>query len=213
MITTAAQLILNNASDPRASVPEEYWELLDQYRAELISQAAGILGNRDDAEDVVQKTFCEAFSDSSRIPQAGSIGQWLRMLNRRNALDRARENMRSTRDSRRQGLERDFTTGGFSNLEIRDSVRKAVQSLPAELRSIVELRYFQHRSSKEISEALSIPLSTIKRQLFQANVLLHTALKNQFKSGLQPQVPERPEQADENKTQDPQDPLKPGSQP
>jgi RNA polymerase sigma-70 factor (ECF subfamily) len=219
MITTAAQRILNNASksesefngrDPRSSIPEEYWELLDQHRAELTGQAAGILGNRDDAEDVVQKTFCEAFSDAKRIPQEGSIGQWLRMINRRNALDRARENVRSARDSRRTSLERDFTTGGFSNLEARDAVRKAIQSLPAELRAVVDLRYFQHRSSKEIAEALKIPLSTIKRQLFQANVLLHATLKSQFKSGPQPHVPDQQGRADDTETQDTQET---GSQP
>jgi RNA polymerase sigma-70 factor (ECF subfamily) len=187
MITTAAQKIVNDSRDPRSSVPEEYWELLEQYRVELVNQAIGILGNRDDAEDVVQKTFVETFSDSSRIPQTGSIGHWLRMINRRNALDRAREIHRGAahKDPRRFG-DSAFTTGGFSMLELRDSVRKALEKLPAELRTVVRMRYFEHLSSKEISEQLKIPFSTLKRQLFQANVLLHGVLKEQFKSQSRP---------------------------
>ena len=209
MITTAAQTILNNASsDPRSAIPEEFWELLEQYRTELTNQATGILGNRDDAEDVVQKTFVEAFSDRSRTPQAqgSSIGQWLRMINRRNALDRARENHRSTGQKKDALRDQDsaFTTGGFSMLELRDSVRKALEKLPVELREIVRLRYFQHLSSKEISEQLNIPFSTLKRQLFQANVLLHGVLREQFKSAPpRPGTPPGEELSDDIETQHP----------
>jgi len=72
-----------------ASGPGELWELLEQYRAELVKQAQAIVGNREDAEDVVQETFLKASRNIKKIPDS-RIGYWLRTINRRNAVDRWR---------------------------------------------------------------------------------------------------------------------------
>ena len=61
-LTTSAQEITQSA--PTGSFPPQYWELIERYRGELMNQAHAILGSVDDAEDVVQETFFEAFRDA-----------------------------------------------------------------------------------------------------------------------------------------------------
>jgi RNA polymerase sigma-70 factor (ECF subfamily) len=169
--------------DIPVSIPEKYWELIAQYREELIAQATEILGNREDAEDVVQETFCAAFKDCQKLPAASSIGAWLRSINRCNALDHRRGSSRRLKKVERKELllgERTFTTGGFSVVELRESMHKAVDALPENLRDVVALRYWENLSFQEIADRLQIPIGTVQSRLFEASNRLYSKLKTNF---------------------------------
>src|SRR5476649_1375230 len=117
--TTSAQQIIRNGPLDRSEIPEQYWELVDRYRPELLSQARAITGSAEDAEDVVQETFCEAFRDPQKLADAESIGARLRLINRHNALNRIRDGRRASSRilKKKEGApETLFTTGGFNVL-------------------------------------------------------------------------------------------------
>jgi RNA polymerase sigma-70 factor, ECF subfamily len=177
-ITTECQQILKGPRmDFRSDVPEQYWEVVDRYRDELLSQAYSILGSQEDAEDVVQETFCEAFKGGRKMP-GESIGAALKVLNKSNALDRLRSRGRARRrEQRKQELPtRSFTTGGFSGIELKESMQKALQSLPENLRQVIVLRYWEHLSYKEISERLGIPIGGIGPLLSEAGIRLYSQI-------------------------------------
>lgn len=185
--TTAANTILNGRGvDWKSQVPEQYWELIDRYRSELTTQAVGILNNPDDAEDVVQETFCDAFRDPEKLKKADSIGAWLKSINRCNALNRLRDTKRSSKRmeaaASSSGVDQTFTTGGFTVMELRESVSKALVVLPPNMRTIVKLRYWEYLSCKDIAAHLNIPEGTVKRLLFEANNKLYDKLRAQFES-------------------------------
>ena len=54
----------------------------------------------------------------------------------------------------------------------------AIERLPEKYRTLVELRYFRELSYEEVATELSIPLGTVKAQLFRARELLNQELKN-----------------------------------
>jgi len=54
------------------------------------------------------------------------------------------------------------------NAQISAAVRLAVNSLPTELRQIVVMKEFEELTFREISEALDLPLSTVKSRLYTA---------------------------------------------
>src|ERR1051325_2901064 len=141
--TTSAQQILRDKQHPSADgLPDAFWELVEQYRGELVNQALSILGSQEDAEDVAQETFCEAFKDPEKLAQADSLGAWLRSINRANAMDRLRRKRRDSgrsQDKLREVHPRAFTTGGFSLLELRESMAKAIEALPEQYRTVVVL--------------------------------------------------------------------------
>ena len=56
------------------------------------------------------------------------------------------------------------------------AVRKAVNSLPLELRQIVLMKEFEELTFREISDALDLPLSTVKSRLYTALKQLHMKL-------------------------------------
>jgi RNA polymerase sigma-70 factor (ECF subfamily) len=175
--TTSAQQIMKNSPE---GVPQAYWELVNQYREELIAQAFSVVGNMDDAEDVVQETFAEAFRNTDKLNNAESLGAWMRTVNRCNALNRVRSASRERKKSARlQRIEpvKNHTTGGINALEIRDQVNKALQTLPPNMREIVRLRYWENLSYKEIAEKLNLPVGTVGRLLCEASMQMYESVK------------------------------------
>ena len=164
--------------DFRAEFPEKYWDLIERYRAELLNQAVSILGAVDDAEDVVQETFCAAFRDSTKLSQADSIGAWLRTINRHNALNHLRGKRRDSKRSR--AADKTFTTGGISALGVQESIAKALESLPPNMRAVVVLRYWEHLSYKEIAKRLGLPVGSVGRLRYEATMCLYEKLKIYF---------------------------------
>ena len=157
--------------------------MVEKYRSELINQAFAILGNREDAEDVVQQTFIDAFRDAGRLTQAESMGAWLKSLNRCNALNRLRQKRQSNQkvvNKQEQQPEQTFTTGGFSRIELWESLNQAIKTLPPRSQKLIKLRYWEHLSYKEAAARLKIPESTAKYQLFVATVQLYAKLNVQF---------------------------------
>ncbi|HYF50800.1 MAG TPA: sigma-70 family RNA polymerase sigma factor [Planctomycetota bacterium] len=184
-ITTCEQRLDVSHMDLRGKVPEQYWDLVEQHRDELIHQAYSILGRLEDAEDVVQETFCEAFRDTSKI-HPDTILQSLRLINKTNALDRARSRSRARKriSARSKSLSdtKAFTTGGFSGIELRDWLNQAVKTLPENLRQVVELRYFEHLSYKEISERLNMPVGAVGPLLSKAIMRLYPQVSAHLKA-------------------------------
>jgi RNA polymerase sigma-70 factor (ECF subfamily) len=163
--------------------PEQYWELIERYRDALIEQARSILHSREDAEDAVQETFCEVIRNSAKLAEAQSVGAWLHAVNKSNALKRLRTERR-TEDKARQkheNLPEDaFTTGGFSALELRDTVTDALSKLEPDLQTVVRMRYFENLSYKDIARRLKLDVAAVQRRLLQASNLLYGSLKIQL---------------------------------
>jgi RNA polymerase sigma-70 factor (ECF subfamily) len=172
------------------NIPEQYWELVEQYRSELVEQARGIVGNAEDAEDVVQDTFSEAFKHPDKLTSAKSLGAWLKSINRANAMDFLRnKRSQSSRMERKatQDPGRAYTTGGMSAVEIHDSIAKAIESLPQNLRTVLILHYWQHQTCAQIAESQNIPLGTVKWLLAEGALRLHGKLRQIIETG--PQQP------------------------
>jgi len=178
--TTAAQTLLaQRALNSRSDLPEEFWQLVESYRDGLILQAQTIVGSREDAEDVVQETFFAASRDFAKC-QRLRLGAWLRSINRANAVDRLRGKRSESRRIQAciaRASEDSFTTGGFSRLELRESLQKAVSTLPLDLQNVVRLRFFEHCSYQAIAEHLKIPIGTVSSMLMDASAALYARLR------------------------------------
>src|SRR4051794_8392045 len=72
--------------------------LYDRYGAAVLHLAYASVGNRHDAEDIVQATFVAAWQSRERYdPQLGSLLGWLLGIARRKGVDMARLRFRQER--------------------------------------------------------------------------------------------------------------------
>ena len=128
----------------------------------------------DDAEDVVEETFWQAWRQASRFdPTRGAVQTWLLTIARSRALDR----VRSMRRRREEPLESDEggavvqqVAEGGPELDAEASERRrivvtALNDLPAEQREALELGYFGGLSQSEIAERTGQPLGTVKTRM------------------------------------------------
>jgi RNA polymerase sigma-70 factor (ECF subfamily) len=147
--------------------------LYDRWVRALYSLVVHLLKDPDEAEDVVEETFWQAWRKASSYePSKGAVSTWLLTIGRRKALDRLRARKRHREDP----LDRDQSFADLPSsekdpsqevegIELRDQVRSALRELPDEQREVLELGYFKGMSQSEIAEATGQPLGTVKTRM------------------------------------------------
>lgn len=149
--------------------------LYDRHASTIYALLLRILGNPDDAEEILQEAFVKAWS-SARLfdPVRGSEVAWLISIARSRAIDRLRS--RRIRSDRENDAGREhFIHAAFLGVETamehaieseeRIAVRAALAHLPEAQRRALELAYFEGLSQSEIAERLHEPLGTIKTRI------------------------------------------------
>lgn len=119
-----------------------------------------LLGDADDANDVLQESFLRAIG---KIDHYGgpSLGGWLRSIAYRLGLNRLRsEKRRRTRETVWARQHRPE-----ANRAVDFDLIEAVDALPHNYRNVVLLFYFQDESHERIAEILDIPVGTSKTWL------------------------------------------------
>lgn len=156
--------------------------LYERHASLLIALAERLVGSGQEAEDVIQDVFLEAWRRSSDYnPERGSVKTWLVLRARSRCLDLKK----SARWSRRApGSDSSWLSElvdpgpGPSLLADQSRVRAALLALSPEQRSIVLLGYFEGLSSSEMAERLGIPMGTVKSRTAAALNALRIALRS-----------------------------------
>jgi RNA polymerase sigma-70 factor (ECF subfamily) len=164
---------------------DHFWRLVERFRADLVHQAFSMLGKREDAEDVAQESLCEAFESLHKLKDPKKIGNWLRQINRRNAIDFKRHKQRVREEKLPTAAMKDLVKlpgraapfapqgTGSSGKEIEDQdVLKAVENLPEVFREVLILRFMEGMSGEEIAQFLGIPPATVRTRIFRAEAHL-----------------------------------------
>lgn len=159
--------------------------LYDRYSPLLHSVVFRIVGDPDDAEEVLEETFWQAWRQAGRYEESrGGASTWLVMMARSRALDRVRARRRFREEATEEIPESaiiDLETGpdplgAAMDADVRRLVAQAVAALPPEQRQTVELAYFKGMSQSEIAEATGQPLGTVKTRARLALNKLRDAL-------------------------------------
>lgn len=148
--------------------------LYDRWVRSLYSLVFHLLKDADEAEDVVEETFWQAWRKASSYePSRGAVSTWLLTIGRRRALDRLRAKGRRREDSMtgEGGILADMPAPGpdpsqaAEGSERRMLVLAALRELPEEQREVLDLGYFQGLSQTEIAEVTGQPLGTVKTRM------------------------------------------------
>jgi RNA polymerase sigma-70 factor (ECF subfamily) len=157
--------------------------LYDQYARAVFSLAVRILRSQQDAEDLVQEVFVQAWRQAIRYdPGRGTVAAWLLMQTRSRAIDQLRSRRARPEGTDADGLlaqQRDPAAGAdveVVRLEQADAVRRALDDLPHPQRAALELAYYDGLTHVEIAERLEEPLGTVKTRIRQGLLRLRDAL-------------------------------------
>lgn len=158
-------------------------ELYDRHATAVYSLARRIVRHPEDAEDVTQQVFAQAWRTSARYDASrGAVAAWLLVMARTRAIDCVR----------RGSAARDVVTGDdwladvadpepdvehlAATREQVDRVKVAMEGLPEEQRVAVELAYYQGLTQTEIAAHTATPLGTVKTRVRNALIALRAAV-------------------------------------
>lgn len=157
---------------------EAFGEIVLRWERRIFALAYGMLGREEDARDATQETFLAAFRNLRGFRGEAKVSSWLHRIAVNQCITRQRR--AKVRKEAAIEDEEDRHTSSFSSpLELSparmaegresiDAVRRAVNSLPLDLRQVVLMKEFEELTFREIAEALDLPLSTVKSRLYTA---------------------------------------------
>jgi RNA polymerase sigma-70 factor (ECF subfamily) len=151
--------------------------LVRRYERPIYNAAFRMLGNPDEAADVMQTTFLKAFENLDRFNPKFKFFSWIyriainesiNQLNRRGRQEPLAESLVSA------------TSGPDENLDVgRKSrqVQAVLMTLQEDHRSVIVLRHYSECSYRQIGEILQIPEKTVKSRLFTARQVMKQKLQ------------------------------------
>jgi RNA polymerase sigma-70 factor (ECF subfamily) len=150
-------------------------ELVNRFHRSVYNVALRMLGNVQDAEDVTQTVFGNAFSSIETYDPKYRFFSWIYRMTVNeslNTIKRRREvvSLDGSFDVAAASAESD--TGG----EAEEKINKALLELKPDDRAVVILKHFVSFSYEEISDVLGIPVKTVKSRLFTARERLRQSL-------------------------------------
>jgi RNA polymerase sigma-70 factor (ECF subfamily) len=157
---------------------EAFGEIVRRWERRIFALAFGMLGREEDARDATQETFLAAFRNLRGFRGEAKVSSWLHRIAVNQCITRQRRAKVRSESALDDETEKDAASFA-APLEVLPSrvvegrersmaVRRAVNSLPVELRQVIVMKEFEDLTFREIADALDLPLSTVKSRLYTA---------------------------------------------
>lgn len=158
----------------KKSKAELFEELAALHERAVYLLCLRMMGNREDALDCAQEAMLNAYRAFDRF-QGDQGKAWFLRIAHNVCIDqlRKRRNIISLDTLREEGFDPadEKQLSPYAQMEQKERhemLREAVEELPDDQRAVMVLRDFQDLSYDEISEALQLPLGTVKSRLKRA---------------------------------------------
>jgi RNA polymerase sigma-70 factor (ECF subfamily) len=164
------------------SDPSALTELFNRYHASLCMLAYRVVGDKDQAKDIVQEVFIKLWRNRNNLHITISLEAYLK----RAAINSSINYLNTKAVSKKQNLDKsdlDFMIANsvddktaFDELSLRAD--HAINSLPTRTKAVFTLIRWEGMSYKEVAEALNISTKAVEKEMLKALKLLREALKD-----------------------------------
>lgn len=137
--------------------------LIEQLYPEILRYCLWHAPNRSLAEEAAQETFLKALRALVRYAPRGKFKAFLYQIAANTCTDMWRK--RWLTDSSLEETEVTYAETAFEQIQSDAAFRQMVDSLPAEQRELVLLRYGQDLTMREIAAIVDLPLRTVQSRL------------------------------------------------
>lgn len=152
--------------------------LVDRYQKRLYNLALRLLANVQDAEDVIQTVFLNAFAKLHTFDPRYRFFSWIYRMAVNESLNMLKRRKRTVALEDVPDLAAPATRSSNATAA-RDRVDRALLRLKPDDRAVVVLKHLESFSYEEIADVLDIPVRTVKSRLFTARERLRLTLLEQ----------------------------------
>ncbi len=154
-----------------------FGSLARRHSGRLFGLAYSLLGNRADAEDVLQEALIGAFRGVGGFEGRASVGTWLTRI----VVTQVARWRRDRRGRASWSIDAEsaplVTRGGAGGVDAKLDLHAALGRLSPEHREVLVLRELEQMTYGEMAEVLGVPRGTIESRLFRARAELREKLK------------------------------------
>lgn len=145
-----------------------------------------LLRNEQDAMDASQDALIKIYTKIHTYREKAKFSTWVQRIVTNVCMDRFRKKKEvySIDEHELDVKDVNHVEREVDRLDVASDIQRAIQQLPEHHRTVVILRYIQEFSYKEISEAMDMPLNTVKSYLFRARQKLQQLLQDYEKGGV-----------------------------
>ena len=137
--------------------------LYRRYARSVLGLALRRLGDRGRAEEAVQETFTSVWrSASSYRPERGPGAPWLYAVARHAIVDRFRARTEPPAEVPEEASSEPGPAERAESSFVSWRVHRALEELPPNERTVIELAYWGGMSQSEVADFLNVPLGTVK---------------------------------------------------
>jgi RNA polymerase sigma-70 factor (ECF subfamily) len=191
---TAANLQIDDRTlqAMKAGDRQAFARFVDAYSGYVYRVALKVLGNPQDAEDVLQNTFIKVFENLHAFESRSALSTWVYRIAVNEALMLLRKQKRLT-DAESDSIDDDehdleeikpqsfvdwccLPEDTLLSNELRGYLDQAVQELPEKLRLVFWLRDVEGLSVRETAQVLDISEAAVKTRLLRARLKLRELL-------------------------------------
>ena len=181
----------------RAGDETAFEQVVRAYGGRLLAVARRIVGSEEDARDVVQDAFMNAFRSLDKFEGHAKLSTWLHRIAVNAALMKLRTRKRKPEQSIETLLPSFLEDGHYEErfkswdepvdklierAETRELVRKQIDALPDSYRTVLVLRDIEGLDTEETANELGLSVNATKIRLHRARQALRTMLAPHFRS-------------------------------
>ncbi|WP_233199029.1 MULTISPECIES: RNA polymerase sigma factor [Pirellulaceae] len=159
---------------------EQFHRLVDQHGPTLYRVAYRLMGNRHDAEDVVQDAFRSVWDSRDRFDAEKGERAWLIAILRRRVVDRWRRKKQPMPLSDHDESTPELVAPAEPEQGFSDEMQAALQCLSEELREAILLVVVGELTHQEAADLLNVPLGTVLSRVSRARKKLHLELSTRL---------------------------------
>jgi RNA polymerase sigma-70 factor (ECF subfamily) len=153
-----------------------FQRLVDEHSVALYRVAFRMLGDRHEAEDMVQETYRCAWKSRAAFEEGRGDRAWLVSILRRRIIDRWRKTSQPRPVDQSTSLDSSVPGVDPFATEYTDEMQAALNQLPPELRETLLLVVVAELTHQEAADLLGIPLGTVLSRVSRARTRLREQL-------------------------------------
>jgi len=154
-------------------------DLLAKHHATAWAVVRGVLGDRDEVEDVIQQVYVKVYRGLPRFRGDAKFSTWLYQIARNEAINLAKKKRMDTMPIDDVSLatpESESPEASYRRGRLGAEVEDALGRIDERYRMAIELCYMGEHSYEEIAEIMDLPLGTVKTYIHRGKAEMKKAM-------------------------------------
>lgn len=161
--------------------------IVERYHPMAYSTVRGVMGDREDVEDVLQDVFIKVYKGLAGFRGDAKLSTWIYQIARNEAINARRKKIPPSTPAEDVVIEspaRSRPDEQYRQKAIGEQLERFMAELDENYRLVLELRYMGEMSYAEIGDTMDLPIGTVKTYIHRAKVALKKVMaRSQFVEG------------------------------